>query len=319
MVFILFVKSSESPSDGDFLGSLLYVWYESPPGPRLLKLLQRSGKDDGVWGGDDTKGMVNGNEGVRSLGGREMSRSIRDGICVCVLVVVVVAVVLLVMVVLIVAMEVMGVVVVVLMVVVGIVVRVACVGVVGVVGMLSIGVLEVDCVTVVEILVLGAVFVVEVVELVARCVVGCVVRLVLWCVNERGYFLRCFSLKSVEMKGLSVGGFLLGMVIWADVLLGVMVVVEFFIFFRCGCLRDMMDVSVVMELVVGVVVLVGVMVLVWWRCSIVWQWVWETEEGVCRVVEEVLVWLMVELMVDELGGGMSIFLATWRGKKQEKQ
>ena len=57
-------------------------------------------------GGDDTKGMVNGNEGVRNLGGREMSRSIRDGICVC-LVVVVVAVVLLVVVVLIVAMEVM--------------------------------------------------------------------------------------------------------------------------------------------------------------------------------------------------------------------
>ena len=40
-----------------------------------------------------------------------------------------------------------------------------------------------------------------------------------------------------------------------------------------------------------------------------WQWVWElvvweTEEGVCRVVEEMLVWLMVELMVDELGGGI---------------
>ena len=57
------------------------------------------------------------------------------------------------------------------------------------------------------------------------CVVGGVVRLVLWCVNGRGCFLRCFSLKSVEMNGLSVGGFLLGMVIWADVLL-VMVVVE---------------------------------------------------------------------------------------------
>ena len=110
LVFILFVKSSESPSDGDFLGSLLHVWYESPPESRLLKLLQRSGKDDGVWGrvgGDDTKGMVNGNEGVQSLGGREISRSIRDGICVCVVVVVVVAVVL-VVVVLIVAMEVMG-------------------------------------------------------------------------------------------------------------------------------------------------------------------------------------------------------------------
>ena len=124
------------------------------------------------------------------------------------------------------------------------------------------GVLQVDCVAVVEILVLGAVFVVGVVELVVECVVGRVVRLVLWCVNGRGYFLRCFSLKSVEMKGLSVGGFLFGMVIWADVLLGGMVVVGFFVFFRRGCLGDMMGVSVIMELVVGVVVLVGVMVLV---------------------------------------------------------
>ena len=171
--------------------------------------------------------MVNDNEGVQSLGGREMSRSIRDGICVCVVVVVVVAVVLLVVVVLIVAMEMMRVVV--LMVVVGIVVRVACLGVVGVVGMLCKGLLEVDCVAVVEILVLGAVLVVEVVEwveLVVGCVVGRVVRLVLWCVNGRRYFLRCFRLKSVEMKGLSVASFLFGMVIWADVLLGVMVVVE---------------------------------------------------------------------------------------------
>ena len=95
----------------------------------------------------------------------------------------------------------------------------------------------------------------------------------------RGYFLRCFSLKSMEMKGLSVGGFLFGMVIWADVLLGVMVIAEvvvvetadtwFFIFFRRGCLGDMMDVRVVMELVIGVVVLFSAVVLVWWRCSIV--------------------------------------------------
>ena len=33
LAFILFVMSSESPSDGDFLGSLLFVWYESPPEP----------------------------------------------------------------------------------------------------------------------------------------------------------------------------------------------------------------------------------------------------------------------------------------------
>ena len=184
---------------------------------------------------------------------------------------------------------------------VGIVVRVACVILVGIVGMLCIGMLEVDCVAVVEILMLGAVFVVVVVvqgvDLVVGCVVGCVVRLVLWCVNGRGYFLCLFRLKSAEM---SVGGFLFGIVIWADVLLGVMVVFKvvvvetadasFFIFFRRVCFGEMMDVSVVMELVVGVVVLVGVIVLVWWRCSIVWQWVWElvvweTEERVCRVME----------------------------------
>ena len=94
----------------------------------------------------------------------------------------------------------------------------------------------------------------------------------------RGYFLRCFSLKSMEMKGLSVGGFLFGMVIWADVLLRMMVVevvvVEtadacFFIFFWRDYLGDMMDVRVVMKLVIGVMVLVGVVVLVWQRCSVV--------------------------------------------------
>ena len=87
---------------------------------------------------------------------------------------------------------------------------------VGVLGVLGIKVLEVGRVAVVEILVLGVVFVVELVEgveLVVGCVVGRVVRLVLWFVNGRGYFLRCLSLKSVEMNGLSVGGFLFGMVI----------------------------------------------------------------------------------------------------------
>ena len=100
-----------------------------------------------------------------------------------------------------------------------------------------VGVLEVDCVGLVEILVLGGVFVVEVVEgveLVVGCVVRRVVRLVLWCVNGRGYFLRCFSLKSVEMNGLSVGGFLFGMVIWVDVLLDV-VVVEVVVVMWCKC------------------------------------------------------------------------------------
>ena len=147
-------------------------------------------------------------------------------------------------------------------------------------GVLRIGVLEVDRVAKVEILVLCVVFMVEVVEgvkLVVGCVVGSVVRLVLWCVNRREYFLRCLSLKLAEMNGMSVGGFLFGMVIWVDVLLGVVVVevvVEtvdawFFIFFRRGCFGDMMDVRVVIEIVSGVVVLVGAVVLVWWRCSVV--------------------------------------------------
>ena len=113
-----------------------------------------------------------------------------------------------VVVVLMVVMRVVVLMVVVVIVVLVMVVRVSCIGVVGVGD-------YVYCVGVVDILVLGGVFVVEVVEGV-EVVVGCVVRLVLWCVNRRGYFLCCFSLKLVEMNGLSVGGFLFGMVIWAD-------------------------------------------------------------------------------------------------------
>ena len=102
--------------------------------------------------------------------------------------------------------------------------------------------------------------------------VGYVVRLVLWCAKERGYFLCCFNLMSVEMNALSVGGCLFRMVIWVDFLLLQLeflmvevVVVEaadvvrdrFFVFSRRVCLGDMMDLKVVMEVVVGVVVLVG--------------------------------------------------------------
>ena len=135
-----------------------------------------------LCGEDDAKGMVSDIEGVWSLGGREISRSIRDGICVCVVVLLVVA----------------------------------RVEVVGVVRVLCIGLLEVDCAGVVDFLVLGAVFVVEVVEgveLVVGCVVRRVVRLAVWCVNGRGYYLRCFNLKLVKVNGLSVGRFLFWMVI----------------------------------------------------------------------------------------------------------
>ena len=99
------------------------------------------------------------------------------------------------------------------------------------------------------------------------------------------------------MKGLSVGGFLFGTVIWADyfvllkrgflgkivgadvfmdvkvevvVVATVDVVQEgFFVFFWCGCLGDTMGVRVVKEIVVGVVVLVGAVALVWCRWSVV--------------------------------------------------
>ena len=146
----------------------------------------------------------------------------------------------------------------------------------GVVEVLCIGVLEVDSVGVVYFLMLGVVLVVEVVEeveLVVECVLRCVARLALWCVNGRGYFLRCFSLKLVEVNGLTVGGFLFGMVIWADGVLDVVVVevvvvqtedvvqVWFFIFFRRGRFGDMMDVRVGIEVVMGVAVLVGLVLV----------------------------------------------------------
>ena len=63
---------------------------------------------------------------------------------------------------------------------------------------------------------------------------------------------------------------------------------------------NMMGARVVIEVVVGVVVLV----LVWWRWSVVWEWVWELtvraiEERVWWVVEGMSVWL-----VEELDGGV---------------
>ena len=146
-------------------------------------------------GGDDDKGMVSDNEGARCLVERERSRPIRDGICVCVTVVVVVVAMVVAL------METRRVAV--LMVIVGIVVlvmlvRVLCIGVVGVVKVLCIGTLEVDCAGGVDVLVLSGVFMVEVAEGV-ELVVEYVVRLVLWRVTERGYFLCRFNLKLVEM------------------------------------------------------------------------------------------------------------------------
>ena len=125
-------------------------------------------------GEDDGKGMVSDVEGVQSLSGRETLSSMRDRICVCVCVAVVAVVVAL--------MVPVGVVV--LVVVVGVVVLVI---VVRVLRELFAGVVELDCIGVVDVMVLVGFFLVEVVERV-ELVVGCVVRLVLWCVNGRGYF-----------------------------------------------------------------------------------------------------------------------------------
>ena len=99
------------------------------------------------------------------------------------------------------------------------------------------------------------------VTLVVVCVVRHVVRLVLWCVNGRGYFLCCFSLKSVEMNRLSVGGFLFGMVIFADC----------FIFLEWGFLGKMVGADVLMDVVVEVIVVETVDVVLWFfvffRCG----------------------------------------------------
>ena len=151
-------------------------------------------------GEDDSKGMVSNVEGVQSLGGTEMLSSMRDVICAFVAVVVVAVVVVVVA-----LMVVMGMVV--LMIAVGVVVLVIVVIVlcIGMVTVLCIGVVEVDYAGVVDILVLGEVFMLKVMEGV-ELVVGCIMRLVLWCANGRGYFLCCFSLILVKMNGLNVGG-----------------------------------------------------------------------------------------------------------------
>ena len=151
-------------------------------------------------GENDSKGMVSNVEGVQSLGGTEMLSSMRDGICAFVAVVVVAVVVVVVALMVVVEM-------VVLMIAVGVVVLVIVVIVlcIGMVVVLCIGVVEVDYAGVVDILVLGEVFMVKVMEGV-ELVVRCVMRLVLWCANGRGYFLCCFSLILVKMNGLNVGG-----------------------------------------------------------------------------------------------------------------
>ena len=96
-------------------------------------------------------------------------------------------------------------------------------------------------------MVLGRVFVVEVVEGM-KLVLGCVVRLVLWCVNGRGYFLYCFSLILVEMNGLSVGGYLFGMVIW----------VNYFLLLEHDFFGRMVGTDMMMKVVVEVVVVEAV-------------------------------------------------------------
>ena len=79
-------------------------------------------------------------------------------------------------------------------------------------------------------------------------VVGYAARLVLWFVDGRGYFLCCFSLKSIEMNRLSIGGFLFGMVIWADC----------FVLLEQGFLGEMVGTDVFRDVVVEVIVVEAV-------------------------------------------------------------
>ena len=195
-----------------------------------------------ISGKEDDKGMDSDVEGVHCLGGRVMLSSMRDKICACVVVVVVVA--------LIVAVVVVPLVVAVGVVVLVMVVRVLrklCIGVVEMVGELCIGVVEVDCMGVVDIMVLSGLFVLKVVEGV-KLVVVCIVKVVLWFGNRKGYFLYCFSLKSVEMNGLSVGGCLFRMMICADS----------FLFLQLDFLGKMVGINLVMKMTVEVVVLEAV-------------------------------------------------------------
>ena len=119
----------------------------------------------------DDKGVVNDVEGVRHLDGREMLSCMREDISLCVLVVVLMVAL---------AVEV-------LMVLVGVVVLMI------VVGAVCLGAVEVDCSGVVDTFVLDGVFVVVVVVEVELVVVGCVLKLVLWCSDGSGVFCNALA------------------------------------------------------------------------------------------------------------------------------
>ena len=68
-----------------------------------------------------------------------------------------------------------------------------------------------------------------------------------------------------KMVGMDV---LLDVVVVEIIVVETVDVVQVWFFWRV-CFGDMVGVRVVMEVVVGVVV------LVWWKCSVVWEWVWE--------------------------------------------
>ena len=108
--------------------------------------------------------------------------------------------------------------------------------------------------------------------------VCCEASLLVW--EREGRFFVMFSLMLVEMNELSVDACLFGTVIWADcfgqivdsdvvvqvvVVEAVDVVPARFVFFRHGCLGNMMGARVMIEVVVRVV-------LVWWRWSVCGSW-----------------------------------------------
>ena len=92
---------------------------------------------------------------------------------------------------------------------------------------------------------------------------ACLFGMVIW--------VDCFAILERDFLGKEVGVDVVMKVVIEVVVVEAVDVVQagFFVFFRHGCLGKIVGARVVMEVVFGVVV------LVWWRWSVVWEWVWE--------------------------------------------
>ena len=92
---------------------------------------------------------------------------------------------------------------------------------------------------------------------------ACLFGMVIW--------VDCFAILERDFLGKEVGVDVVMEVVIEVVVVEAVDVVQagFFVFFRHGCLGKIVGARVVMEVVFGV------LVLVWWRWSVVWEWMWE--------------------------------------------